>query len=110
MGEHHRNGMALAKAAGMKMPPRGEQQIPLLALGDDYVCAGFVTLPGVDPEGNLVAMLAVDAGKYSQIAGAQIARFILGPLGKLPVERLKKMIDDAFAPKLDTEPEPEKAA
>ena len=95
----------------MQMPPKDEQQIPLLSLGDGYACAGFQILPGTDKGGNLVAMLACDAGKMSTIVGLQLARFILGPLGKLPVERLKKMIDDAFAPKVD-EPakEPEVAS
>lgn len=109
IGEHNGNVRALAKAAGKPIP----QQMPVLELGEGFVVAGFqiqpLMRPASDEEGAplvLVAGLVAMAGKSSPLAlSVELRPVLLGELGGIPVEALKRALTAGETPATEAEPQ-----
>lgn len=99
MGDHHRNGISRAKAAG-------QQIINVADLGDGYALAGCKLECAFSPDGKDVCVLLVlAAGRNSQLVGLQAVPTVLAELGRIPIADLKAGIETALNPPRETPPE-----
>lgn len=107
MGEHNGNPLAIAKRAGIGMPPKNAPPIRIQPIGDDYVIGGWSIDDQPDGEGNVAAVLTLLAGKVSPITGVTLGTIPVHALGKISIERIKELVDKMLAPKTDeTEDKP----
>lgn len=107
MGEHNGNPLAIAKKAGMGMPPKNAPPIRVQPIGDDYVIGGWGIDAQPDGDGDICAVLTLMAGKASPIAGVKLGTFPVHVLGKISVERVKELVDKALMPNTEeTEDKP----
>lgn len=95
MGQHHSNGLSLAKE-------RGEKIIKVVDLGDEYALAGIRLETAFDTEKeHLCVLLVMDAGRKSIIAGLQVVPTVLAEIGRISIADLKAGIAGALSPKVE---------